>query len=333
MATVLVDAACVAAADGRDLDYRWDEAQMTASHDTHRPPVPALFNVPQSERAPLEITFRHEAIDMAVVDRDVWSPEVAASWKTTGLYLLFGPASDDASGRYSAYVGKAAPGTVADRIRDHVKAKQGWDRALLVTRSGAHGFTSTDVGWLEGAVHRALVTSSYAELLNANTPGDDTLAEWDRQSLEKVVLLIRSVMRVLGFRTDESSTPTQATGNHPIVSGFSIDRAHRVISLVEPGEWTTYGDVAEVLDSHPNGIGSHIRNCQLADGAPEWRVLNRRGESSPGFLWTWMDRDGSQLDVLAEEGVPIIDGDRADPERRVDADQLRKRELQTHGSV
>ena len=90
-------------------------------------------------------------------------------------------------------------------------------------------------------------------------------------------------------------------------------------------DWTTYWDVAEVLNSHPNGIGSHIHNCKMADGTPEWRVLNRRGESSPGFVWTTSHHKGTQLEVLIAEGVKLIDETRTDPDQRVDADELSER--------
>lgn len=293
--------------------------------------IPATFGIPQETSAPIEIEFRHEALYMAVVDRDQWSSEVSKEWQRPGIYLLFGPPSDDAPGGFSVYVGKAAPGTIHGRISAHVKNKESWDRALLLRRTASSGFTSTDIGWLEGEIHRALIDSPFAEVLNSVTPGDETLSKWDRESLSRVVTLVESVLRVLGYRS-KAAGAQQPNESNPTVGKppeqadvFTTETAHQVISLVREGEWTTYGDIAAVLGSHPNGIGSHIRNCKVADGTPEWRVLNRRGESSPGFIWTTSPHQGTQLDVLTREGVPIVDDTRADPSVRVDSSELGER--------
>lgn len=290
-------------------------------------PIPATFAIPQEPTAPLEIEFRHEALYLSVVDRDQWASKVASHWSHTGIYLLFGPPSDDAPGHYSVYVGKAAPGTIQGRIKSHVKKKESWDRSVLVRRTTTAGFNSTDVGWLEGELHQRLVASPFAEVLNSVKPGDDTLSQWDRESLARVVTLIQGVLRVLGYRSDPVKSECGSNAEPAVEHGetFSTEAAHAVIALVAEGEWTTYGDVAEVLNSHPNGIGSHIRNCKVADGTPEWRVLNRRGESSPGFVWTTSPHKGTQLEVLVAEGVKLIDETRADPDQRIDADELSKR--------
>ena len=290
--------------------------------------IPATFLVPDEAGAPLEIAFRHDALTMAVVDRDQFDAEVARKWETTGVYLLFGPSAEEAPGRYAVYVGKAAPGTLTSRIRNHIRNKEGWDRALLVTRSTADGFTSTDVGWLEGRLHEALAQATDAELLNASTPGDNTISAWDRGALDRVVATIQGVMRVLGYRPDPDPRLTSAAKTvepatkdpSTATSGVDIDQLHRVVSAVRPGEWTTYGDVAEAIGTHPRGLGSHIRTC--GGDAPEWRVLNHRGTSQPGFTWTTRDYKGSQLDVLTEEGVRFDEEGRADPDARVGAETL-----------
>lgn len=290
--------------------------------------ISATFLIPQLTAAPLQIEFRHEALQMVVVDRDQWNTAVGGNWQSPGVYLLFGPADDDEAGRYSVYVGRSSAGTIANRIGNHVKHKEGWDRALLVKRTAAAGLNSTDVGWLEGRLHEILSSSSFADVTNRNKPGDDTIADWDREALERVVTLIQSVMRVIGFRTDSMTTASFETAETSAASQttrFDADLFHRVAALVQPGEWTTYGDIAQAIGSHPRGLGAHIRSC--SDKAPEWRILNKRGESQPGFTWTTRDFKGSQLDVLTDEGVAVIDEIRADPRARVDAAKLQQRLL------
>ena len=222
-------------------------------------------------------------------------------------------------------MGKSSSGTVAGRIASHIKNKEGWDRAVLVRKAGLN---STDVGWLEGRLHEDLAKSEFADVMNKTTPGDSTISEWDGEALERVVTLIRSVMRVLGFRSDEPSTADDTTmeeARTATTSSFDADLFHRTAALVQPGEWTTYGDIAQVIGSHPRGLGAHIRNC--SSEAPEWRILNKRGESQPGFTWTTRDFKGSQLDVLTDEGVAVIDEIRADPRARVDVAELQQRLL------
>jgi hypothetical protein len=90
--------------------------------------ISATFLIQQEASAPLQIEFRHEAVQMVVVDRDQWTSAVASGWRSSGVYLLFGPPDDDVAGRYTVYVGKSASGTVANRITSHVKRREGWDR-------------------------------------------------------------------------------------------------------------------------------------------------------------------------------------------------------------
>lgn len=290
--------------------------------------IPATFLLPAEPGSPLDVTFRHEALRMSVVDRDQVTADVLRPWGVTGFYLLFGPAADETPGRYAVYVGKAAPGSIAGRIRHHVRNKEGWDRALLVTRSTDDGLNSTDVGWLEGRLHELLNQAEDAELLNSTTPGDDTISEWDRTALERVVTLTASIMRVLGYRPDPAPNAPTGTDNRPgrgepdvAASGMDTSLLHELVAAVRAGEWTTYGDLAEAAGSHPRAIGSHIRHC--GGSAPEWRVMNRRGESQPGFVWTATDGQGkTQVEYLAAEGLAFDDSGRADPDARVRSEQL-----------
>lgn len=98
-----------------------------------------------------------------------------------------------------------------------------------------------------------------------------------------------------------------------------------MIRLIKAGEWASYGDVADVVGTVPMALGSHIRSCEASEEAPEWRVLNDRGGSSPGFMWTSDGYHGSQVDHLISEGLAFIDGHRANPARRVRATELRTR--------
>lgn len=286
--------------------------------------IPATFLLPARPGEPLVITFRHDALRMAVVDRDQFSRTVARGWDRPGIYFLFGPAADDAPGHYSVYVGRAAPGSITSRIRHHISNREGWDRALLITRTTDDGFTSTDVGWLEGRIYQRLMRAADAELLNTTTPGDDTISVWDREALDRVVTLVEGVMRVLGYRpdpvTDDSPSPPVESAD----TSLDTERLHHALEQIRPGEWASYGDVGRVVGSHPRGLGSHIRSCA---GCPAgWRVLNRRGEIAPGFVWTKPEMKGKDpLHVLSEEGLRFDEEGRALSEARVGAEELERR--------
>ena len=53
---------------------------------------------------------------------------------------------------------------------------------------------------------------------------------------------------------------------------------HQALAVLPAGSWTTYGDLAEVIGSHPLPIGQHLASVPVANGH---RVLARNGKVSP----------------------------------------------------
>ncbi|MGF1654500.1 MAG: hypothetical protein ACFCUP_14410, partial [Actinomycetales bacterium] len=84
------------------------------------------------------------------------------------------------------------------------------------------------------------------------------------------------------------------------------------------GVWTTYGDLAELIGSHPVPVGSYLGNQPVPNA---YRVLTSGGTISSGFRWPEPGRSDDPLDLLAAEGVPIHEG-HADPAHRVTASEL-----------
>ncbi len=288
--------------------------------------IPAVFLLPSGRREPIDIEFRHEALRMSVVDRQ--DTESLADWNVVGIYLLFSGSDDTEPGTYSVYVGKAGPGAIADRIRRHRRNREGWTRALLVRRTTSDGFNSMEVAYLEKALHEVLNGARRAELTNDTTPpGDPTLAAHDRAAMDRVVSAVLAVMRAIGHDPD----PAEATGTDPRVGRTAESRSplgpriHELLEQVPPGKWTSYGDLAEALDTNARAVGSHVRSCGLP-GTAEWRILDRHGASRPGFRWSDREMRGiSQVDRLRQEGVRFreVDGElRADPAQRVRAVDL-----------
>ncbi|WP_263167235.1 MGMT family protein [Streptomyces sp. SCSIO ZS0520] len=96
---------------------------------------------------------------------------------------------------------------------------------------------------------------------------------------------------------------------------------HTLLGGVTAGRWTTYGDLAAVVGSHPVPIGQHLRACGRCPSP--WRVLTATGEVSPGFQWPDPARTDTAASVLAGEGVRF-DGGTADPEQRMCEEELRQ---------
>lgn len=91
----------------------------------------------------------------------------------------------------------------------------------------------------------------------------------------------------------------------------------RACAAIPVGSWTTYGDMAELIGSHPVPVGVHIATQPVPNG---WRVLSADGRISPQFRWG-DDRTDDPVDVLTAEGVAFM-GKRADPAQRLTAREL-----------
>jgi alkylated DNA nucleotide flippase Atl1 len=103
------------------------------------------------------------------------------------------------------------------------------------------------------------------------------------------------------------------------------NRVDEVVSVVSAGRWTTYGDIAQVLGTSSQYVGTRVSR----EGGPEgaWRVLRSNGTVAPEFRWT----DGSPFqgrsgqDVLESEGVVFDERGCALEIQRLTAEDLRGR--------
>lgn len=96
---------------------------------------------------------------------------------------------------------------------------------------------------------------------------------------------------------------------------------HALLSKIEEGAWTTYGDVASVIDSHPIAVGQHLRDC--GDCEQAWRVLGVDGRPRKNFAWRDPTETRTCREVLEDEGVVFSSSGSADQARRLGADQLK----------
>lgn len=98
---------------------------------------------------------------------------------------------------------------------------------------------------------------------------------------------------------------------------------HGLLQSLQPGEWTTYGELATAVKSHPIAVGQHIAGCGDCDNA--WRVLGVDGHPRPNFAWTDPNETRSCRQVLEDEGIDFTGTGAADIARRVTGAQLAAR--------
>ncbi|MET7377918.1 DUF262 domain-containing protein [Streptomyces sp. NPDC005526] len=86
------------------------------------------------------------------------------------------------------------------------------------------------------------------------------------------------------------------------------------------GTWTTYGDMAELIGSHPVAVGAYLGANPTVIGA--YRVLTAEGKISPSFRWPeGTDRQPPQ-ELLTSEGVTFNSWNRASRSQRLTAAEL-----------
>lgn len=254
-------------------------------------PVTALLASEPS--VPVVVFDGNAALRMAVVDRRSVAG-LDESWDTPGVYLLLDPVALD--GAYGVYVGKA-PAGLRLRIRQHLKAKEHWSRALLVTRDTTHGWHSAQVGWLEGRLYDLLDGASLATLKNGNRPQDESLPAYDRVALEAAVTPIAAVLRLLGCSPDafDEDAPSASPGRSPrqynVTLADLVEAGELVVgekltstSLSASGVAVVGQDGSLTVDGRrfpsPSAAGSHVRGGKATNGWSFWAV-ERDGSTVP----------------------------------------------------
>jgi len=101
--------------------------------------------------------------------------------------------------------------------------------------------------------------------------------------------------------------------------GFDWSVLHDILERLGAGRWTGYVYLAEAVGTSAQAMAGHVMKCTVC--ASPYRVLTWNGELAEGFAWTDSGDDRDPLAVLESEGVTFIGG-RADPERKVETEQL-----------
>ncbi|MFV2013230.1 MULTISPECIES: GmrSD restriction endonuclease domain-containing protein [unclassified Micromonospora] len=111
--------------------------------------------------------------------------------------------------------------------------------------------------------------------------------------------------------------PAETSRDHD--SDVPWDVMNRALAELPAGSWTTYGDVAALIGSHPVPVGTRLANHPVPNAH---RVLQTGGTVSPSFRWPGPARTDDPLDLLRAEGVEFDGSGRAAPEQRIPLDEL-----------
>ncbi|MEU8261586.1 DUF262 domain-containing protein [Micromonospora sp. NPDC048999] len=93
----------------------------------------------------------------------------------------------------------------------------------------------------------------------------------------------------------------------------------KALAELPAGSWTTYGDLAALIGSHPVPVGARLASHPAPNAH---RVLQVEGTVSPGFKWSDPDRKDDPRDLLRAEGVKFDEYGRADQAQRLSTEEL-----------
>ncbi|MEU4739134.1 DUF262 domain-containing protein [Actinosynnema sp. NPDC023658] len=102
-------------------------------------------------------------------------------------------------------------------------------------------------------------------------------------------------------------------------SGVPWGVMNRALAELPAGSWTTYGDLAALIGSHPVSIGQRLATTPAPNAH---RVLQSDGKVSPNFAWLDPTQTDDPRDLLAAEGVTFDSHGRADQAQRVTTEGL-----------
>ncbi|GHF01274.1 hypothetical protein GCM10017786_37880 [Amycolatopsis deserti] len=102
-------------------------------------------------------------------------------------------------------------------------------------------------------------------------------------------------------------------------SGTAWDVMNRALAELPAGSWTTYGDLAALIGTHPVAVGQRLATTTAPNAH---RVLQSDGKVSPNFTWLNAERADDPRELLAAEGVAFDSHDRADDAQRITTDEL-----------
>jgi hypothetical protein len=259
---------------------------------------PITLLVPPSSAEPMDLCMDGYGLRMVVVSKESLGL-LDSTWDERGVYFLLGRSTD--LNKYTAYVGKASRQGLRRRVAEHVRTKERWDRALLI--SSTDGLDSAAIGWLEGRFYDVLQNAAAADILNHNQPRDESVPQYRRDVLERYVEPVMAVLRALGASPD---TADQASVGAAADRTLATRKRHfktRLADLIAggllvPGETLfvlrkRVGKVEAILraDGHIDVSGRSYSSPSAAAKAVSGTI------SEPGWEYWAIRRDGKLISL------------------------------------
>ncbi len=187
--------------------------------------------IPAATTAPVVADFTTHALRVGLFHRRDWQSLPADEWNVPGVYVLM---TTDGSG--IVYVGKSVK--LRSRISTHNSDPQiAWKRALVCKRDTSHGFTSADIGYLEGRLAAELAAIPGITVHRGKEDRDDTLPRHMELSLDELLGSILSAVRLAGLdvhkpadvpdEDEDAEDPANATADPSVATGTTLPRQRR----------------------------------------------------------------------------------------------------------
>lgn len=112
--------------------------------------------------------------------------------------------------------------------------------------------------------------------------------------------------------------PGPVAAEEPGPQGPAWTVAISALAAMPSGTWTTYGDIATLVGTHPIQVGTYLANSRVPNAH---RALTANGEVAEGFRWL-DNRTETARDVLEREGVSFDERGRANQEQRLRVEDL-----------
>jgi alkylated DNA nucleotide flippase Atl1 len=136
--------------------------------------------------------------------------------------------------------------------------------------------------------------------------------QWDRSAIhDRALALAERIVRLWPSPLDSPTSPVDA----------AWDVATRALAELPTGAWTTYGDVASLIGTHPIAVSTRLANHSMPNAH---RVLQADGRISDNFRWVDGRTAPAPRALLESEGVTFDDQDHADPQQRLHVEDLAK---------
>nr|NLI50239.1 GIY-YIG nuclease family protein [Propionibacterium sp.] len=170
-----------------------------------------------------------------------------------GVYLLLGD-DETAIGGVRCYIGEAED--VADRLRNHQRNKEFWDRVVVIT-STDENLTKGHIRYLEARLIELATRAARVGLENGTQPPRAPLPEADRSDMDYFVDQLQVILPVLGVnairvREQQPTTSAAAAQISPVFSLVNTKLGVDARAQQVDGEFTMLAGstiVATVRDS------------------------------------------------------------------------------------